>query len=253
MPSRLREGARGGGREYQAAMLPADVRRALLVEQLRRAPEALPAEPPAQAPVPAPLPQRRPPSRADAACADARVLLVRRMESMSAAAGGVTRAAELLSAQLLAAEVPADLMRVAATANQRPRQAGEGVRIGVRTLFRWVAAHRAGGWQALLPAQAPGTALAQVGEDVAQVLARYHAATGAARNLTEVAQAVNTALGRPYDDWRRLYDQARRALGKFDARANASCSRPATPAPNGPPGCPTRSATPPRWRRWTWA
>lgn len=221
IPSRIREGRLGGGgREFDASALPAETRRALLLEQLRQAPEALPAEPPPQTPVPAPVADRRPPSRADAACADARVLLIKRMESMAAGAGGMTRAAELLSAQLLAAEVPVDLMRVAATANQRPRKAGEGVRIGVRTLFRWVAAHRTGGWQALLPAPVAGTALARVGDEVAQVLSRYHASTGAARNLTEVAQAVNTALGRPFDDWRRLYDQARRALAKVDARAN---------------------------------
>jgi len=221
VPSRPR-GGRGGGREYDPAHLPPATRRALLIEQLRRAPDALPTEQPAAPPVPAPVAERRPPSRADAACADARVQLVKRIESMMAAAGGMTRAAELLSAQLLAAAVPGELLRVAATANQKPRRDGDGkgVRIGVRTLFRWASAHRSGGWQALIPAPTPAGTLSQLPEDVSAVLARYHSATGAARNLTEVAQAVNLALGRPFDDWRRLYDQARRALGKLDHRAN---------------------------------
>lgn len=224
IPSRIREGRMGGGgREFDASALPTETRRALLLEQLRRAPEALPAEPAAaEPPVPAPVttaPQRTP-SRADMACADARVLLVKRMESMAAAAGGPTRAAELLSTQLLAAEVPADLLRVAATANQRQRPTGDGVKISQRTLFRWLSAHRAGGWKALLPAPAATTALAQLGDDVAMVLDRYHSASGSARNLTHVAQAVTLQQGRPFDDWRRLYDQARRALAKVDAQAS---------------------------------
>lgn len=216
VPSRRREG-RGGGREFDASHLPAATRRALL---LQAAVPALPAVPPAadlSAPPPPPAPVRPPPTHAESACADARVLLLKHLDGMSALAGGALRAADLLAAQLHAGDAPAELLEVAAAANQRPRTAaGGGVAISSRTLRRWAGDHRRGGWHALLPAPVAHTLPAEAADDVAQVLARYHSAAGHARNLTEVAQAVTVQLGRPYDDWRRLYDRARRLVPRLD-------------------------------------
>lgn len=239
VPSRLREGSKGGGgREYDTAALPTEVRRALLSRQIQGAADMHPPGPTmavAAAAVCAPAPTvaaavvtvqtaRKPPSRLEAACADGRLALVNHLRSL-AADGGMTRAAEELSRQLQAGQAPEHLLQSAADANQRPRNpahaglAEGGVTISVRTLFRWVGDHRKGGWWALCPTPAKSTALANVEDDVAMVLKRYSSATGAARNLTQVVRDVTASLGRPFDDWAQLYGRARRALPKMDRTA----------------------------------
>lgn len=226
VPSRLRAGrVGGGGREFDAAALPAETRAALL---LQVAQVGAPMLPQPGAPAAAPLPvqpvsaqseQRRPASRREAACADARAVLVRRLEELAPLCGGITRAAQQLAQQLAQGLAAPELLAAARAANLRTRDGGHpGVRVSERTLFRWHADHSRGGWDALLPApQAQGTALAVIAPDVAAVLQRYASTHGAARNLTHVAQAVNLELGHRYDDWRSLYDRARRALPKLDA------------------------------------
>lgn len=230
IPSRVREGREGGGgREFDASALPAETRKALLARQVQQAPapgviEAVPAAASFEiAPAAAPqLPatqktDRRPPSKADAACADGRVQVVQAFISMAASMGGVTRAAAALSSDLAAADCSAELLAAAAAANARPRSQHGGVSISARTLFSWHAAHLAEGWWGLLPKPVTAKPVTELGSDVAAVLQAYSSAKGSARNLTEVTQAVNKLLGRPHDDWRRLYDQARRALPKLDA------------------------------------
>lgn len=210
VPSRQREGrAGGGGREYSAAHLPAETRAALL----------LPAAAPVPAKVPTPLPPApvataRPPSKAAAACADARVVLLQAMEHLAHITGSLAGAADALAGQISAGTADAAVLRAAQAANARARKAGTS--IGARTLWRWHTAHKAGGWDALLPADTKPQPMQAVEPDVAAVLRRYASTHGAARNLTEVAQAVNAELGNPLHQWKRLYDRARRALGKVD-------------------------------------
>lgn len=231
VPSRVREGRfGGGGREYDTSALPLPVRRALLARQVERA-AAAPAEPtPAAAPAavatrPGAVAQvptdRPPPSKADAACADARLALVNHLKALAAVEGGMTHAVQRLARDLAEAAAPEALLEQARIAHQRPRQAGasEGVPISERSLFRWVGDHRKAGWWALLPAPAPKRGLAAVADDVALVLKRYSSAQGAARNLTDVARAVTAELGRPFDEATVLYERARRALPKLDKTA----------------------------------
>lgn len=226
VPSRLRAGRNGGGgREFDAAHLPAETRAALLLQQLQPQGQGG-ATSAAAAPVPtvataqplAVLAQPRPPSRADSACADARAVLVRQLADLVPLCGGITRAAEQLAQQLRTGVAAPELLAAARSANQRARQAeGCGVPVSVRSLFDWHTAHAAGGWHALLPKpKAPPHPAPQLADDVAAVLQRYASTSGAARNLTHVAQAVTLDLGRAYDDWRTLYDRARRALPKLD-------------------------------------
>jgi putative transposase len=158
---------------------------------------------------------RRPPSRADSACADGRAVLMRLLADMIGTCGSSGYATAELSAQLHAGELSDAAMSAAQAANRKPR-AGRGVAISARTLYRWHASYLASGWWGLLPKASEAKPLAAIGDDVAAVLQGYASKTGQARNLTHVAQAVTKALGRPFDDWRRLYDQARRALGKVD-------------------------------------
>lgn len=224
VPSRIRAGrAGGGGREYDAAHLPAETRAALLLQQLQPADAAPAALPAPVAPVettavvpaaPSRLPSR-PPSRADAECADARATLVRRLHDLAPLCGGVTKAAEQLAQQLAAGIAAPELLAAARAANQRARQGAAA--LSVRTLFRWHTDHAAGGWHALLPTpKAPAAPLTALPDDVAAVLKRYASAAGSARNLTHVAQAITLDLGRPFDDWRTLYDRARRVLPRLD-------------------------------------
>lgn len=236
VPSRLRQGrAGGGGREFDSATLPAETRAALLLQALApqspagAATEQVPTSEGAPLAVaqptgtaladPAAL-QRTPPSRADAACADARAVLLRRWADLVPLCGGVTRAAEQLLGQINAGIAAPELMDAARAANRRVRGSASqahGVSLSSRTLFGWHAAHERGGWQALLPE--PKTAPAPVTElpaDVAAVLRRYASTSGAARNLTHVADAVGLELGLGYRERRALYDRARRALPKLD-------------------------------------
>ena len=124
IPSRVRQGRLGGGGlEYDCAALPAVTREALMLRQVQQAaPEMLPAHVPPQDLVP--VAPRRPPSRDESACADARVHLVRQMRDMAHLAGGISRAAEQLSRVLGSGAAEAPLCQIAAQANQRQRQAG---------------------------------------------------------------------------------------------------------------------------------
>lgn len=233
VPSRLREGrAGGGGREFDSAYLPAETRAALLLQAIER-PQV--EQPQAEVPTPqsvvptvgtgalvaAPRPAI-PASQADTACADARAMLVRVLGDMAPLCGGITRAAQQLAQQLTAGVAAPSLLATARQANQRARRqavAGAlegGVPISVRTLFGWHTAHAHGGWHALLPEPTRAPALATFAADVTAVLQRYASTAGSSRNLTHVAQAINLELGRPYDEWRSLYDRARRALPKLD-------------------------------------
>lgn len=223
VPSRLRA-ARGGGREYDCSALPAETRQSLMVASVHQAP-TLPAAPESTGPVdlvavtPATLPvaRRTPPSHADSACADARAVLMRKLADLAATCGGITAAANLLSHQLAQGDVAVELLVIAGTANRRARKAqGDGVRISVRTLFDWHKRWTADGWWGLLPEPTAAAPVAALPQDVAAVLKGYASAAGSARNLSHVAQRVTLALGRPLDDWRKLYDQARRALPKLD-------------------------------------
>ena len=228
VPSRQRPGRLGGGgREFDTAALPPETRKALLARRLKEAalpPQLEAASPtesftvaaPSQSAVSTQLAGRRPPSRADAACADARTVVVRQLMELVDAMGSITRAAAALSDHLVEDDAAEALVTAAKAANLRPRIVDGRVRIKPRTLFLWHAAYTSQGWWGLLPKPVAPTALTAVGDDVAAVIKAYASAKGSARNLTEVAQAVTRALGRPFDDWRRLYDQARRAMPKVD-------------------------------------
>lgn len=212
VPSRLREGrVGGGGREYCAAHLPAETRAALLL------PAAVPAKVPSPLP-PAPVATARPPSKAAAACADARVVLLQAMEHLAHLTGSLAGAADALAGQISAGTADAAVLHAAQAANARARKQhqGAGTSIGARTLWRWHGQHKLGGWEALLPADTKPQPVQAVEPDVAAVLRRYASTHGAARILSEVAQQVNAELGNPLHQWRRLYDRARRALGKVD-------------------------------------
>lgn len=224
VPSRLRA-ARGGGREYDcgAPSIPAETRQALLLLAVQQAP-GLPI-PPATAvaeatpvPMPAPAPPRRPPSHSDSQCADARAVLMRLVDDLAETCGSVTAATHLLSHQLASGDLSAGLLAAARAANRKERREPQrlGVQIQSRTLRAWHKAWQASNWAGLLPAPATSTPLASLPEDVAAVLKGYASAAGSARNLSHVAQRVTLAMGRPLDEWRRLYDQARRALPKLD-------------------------------------
>lgn len=232
VPSRPRAGREGGGgMEFDCAHLPAETRAALLLQQLQ--PDAAVSghdlQPGAavigaapshgSAVVAAPLPPALPnpghvASRQAAACADARAVLLRALEATQHLVGGLARAADTLSAQVAAGSAGPEVMAAAAAANARARKAGASV--SPRSLFAWHTAFKAGGWAALLPAETRPQPVTRMEPDVAAVLKRYASTHGAARNLTEVAQQVNAELGNPLHTWRRLYDRARRALGKVD-------------------------------------
>jgi putative transposase len=223
VPSRQRPGREGGGgREFDAAYLPAQARAALLLHTLEPAAPAAPA--------PALIPSRNqagttlapaqptPPSRQDAACADARTQVLNSLEALVPQCGGVTAAVANLAAQLKEGTAPAELLAAAAVAHQRKRTAGHGpgVAIGVRTLFDWRTAQATAGWWGLLPAPVKPQPVTALEEDVRRVLQRYASTAGNSRNLTRVCRDVTLDLGRPFDDWAPLYNRARRALPKVD-------------------------------------
>lgn len=221
VPSRLRGGSKGGGgREFDAAHLPAETRAALLLQSIETTPamrpsepEALPAAAPAAQTLPATPGARTPPSRQDAACADARAVVLRHLDALAAQLGGVTRAAEQLVEHVRSGQASAELSAAVQSANQR---SGSQRRLSVRTLHGWRAAQAASGWWGLLPQPSKPASVAQLAPDVAAVLRAYASTSGAARNLTHVAQRVNLELGHAFDEWRSLYERARRALPKLD-------------------------------------
>lgn len=230
VPSRLREGrAGGGGREFDSTHLPAETRAALLLQAIE--PTCTKSQTVAASPAPLDsvtnssltlraTPAVIPASQQDTACADARAVLVRVLADMAPLCGGITRAAQQLAQQLTAGVAAPSLLATARQAHQRARHtdagAPAGVPLSVRTLFGWHTAHAQGGWHALLPEPTRAPAAATFAPDVTAVLQRYASTAGSSRNLTHVAQAINLELGRPYDDWRSLYDRARRALPKLD-------------------------------------
>lgn len=222
-----REG--GGGLEYDPTALPAETRAALAERQLVNAAqtalvaaEAAPVEafaPPAppQPDVPPALPEplrRRPPSQTEKAVADARAMLVNMVHEL-APVHGIKRACALVALQLASGQAAPALQEAARVANQRAR----GAQVGLRTLIRWVAAHREHAWWGLLPAPTASVPLARLDEDVAAVLGLYHSRDARFRKLSGAAQEVTRMLGRPLDSWRALYYRAHRALKKVDKTA----------------------------------
>lgn len=214
VPSRGRAG-RGGGQEYDCSRLPAETRRALMIDRVTQAGGELAAhqEVPAATPTTALVPAstRRPPSQADKAVADARLMLVNQVLDLEPL-HGVKKAAAVLALQLASGQCAEDLRSIARTANQRARDNT----VSDRTLQRWLATYRADGWWGLLPAQVEPTPLTEVGDDVAAVLALYHSKDARFRNLSQAAQDVTKRLGREPDAWKQLYAKARRALPKVD-------------------------------------
>lgn len=223
VPHQARAG-RGGGREFDCSALPAETKQALLVAQVANAAPAVAGE--AEAPTsfapPAPkepllpaLPDqgRRPPSQADKSVADARAILVNQLLELATSVG-TTRASQLLALQLASGAASKELQAAARAANQRARNSA----VSDRTLFRWLSSYQLQGWWGLLPAPSDLPA-AKVDEDVAATLGSYLSRDPQFRKLTVAAIEVTKRLGRPYDDWRSLYDRARRALPKIDKTA----------------------------------
>lgn len=216
-PSRKAQGQQGGGGiEWDCSALPKAVRDQLVARQLATAtPALMPSPAPAPAAnLPAVAAAARVPSRTDAACADARLGLLNHLYTLADNGVGITRATQQLAAQLDTRSASPDVLGRAVVANQRAAKANPSA-VSARTLLRWHTDHAARGWAGLLPATVAAKPLAALADDVAAVLARYHSASGAARNLSHCAQAVNVEMGRPYDDWKALAHRARRALPKL--------------------------------------
>lgn len=223
VPSRPRTGRQGGGgNEFDCSALPAETRQALMLDQVAKAGAVVaaqqeaplplaPAAAPAGALAPtAAQPERRPPSQADKAVADARMVLVDQVLRLSAVSGS-KKAARLLALQLETGECSQDLLAAARTANQRARTAA----VAPRSLERWLSIYRKDGWWGLLPASSdPGTM--ELEQDVAAVLGLYHSRDPQWRNLSAAAKEVNRRLDRPHDEWNRLYQRAKRVLPKLD-------------------------------------
>lgn len=217
VPNRPRGGRQGGGgSEYDCSALPAETRQALMLDRVASAGAVIAAH---QEAAPEPQPpvarvcdlvqaDRRPPSQADKAVADARVVLVNQLLDV-AALEGLKKSARLLALQLEAGQCSAELLATARTANQRARTSA----VAPRTLERWLSTYRKDGWWGLLPAAAD-TAPTEIDADVAAVLGLYHSRDPQFRNLSRAAIDVTKQLGREYDTWKSLYAKARRALPK---------------------------------------
>lgn len=214
---------RGGGKEYDCSALPPETQRALMITQVANAASLVAASPeatdltsfapPAQAPAQTPaLPGqgRRPPSQTEKAVADSRVILVTQLLELASTAG-TTRASQLLALQLASGAASKELQTAARTANQRARNSA----VSDRTLFRWLSCYQAHGWWGLLPSPVEPTAH-KVDDDVAATIGSYLSRDPQFRKLTVAAIEVTKKLGRPYDDWRSLYDRTRRALPKVN-------------------------------------
>ncbi|WP_076509142.1 Mu transposase C-terminal domain-containing protein [Pseudacidovorax sp. RU35E] len=220
LPSRQRAGREGGGgMEYDCSALPAETRKAILVNQIAAVPVlptaalATPIAKPIQS---AALPAvataaRRPPSDQERACADARLILIQHAIDL-AGLQGRDKACQMLALQLLTGQASAELQMAARLANRRARTAA----VSARTLYRWLSQYQTDGWSGLLPAEQTREVVAALDEDVAEVLARYHSRNALYRNLSVAAKEVTKDLGRTYDSWEQLYGRARRALAKVD-------------------------------------
>jgi len=208
---------RGGGLEYDCSRLPAETRTALMIDQVATATAQIaalaevPTATQPQLPVRHVASERRPPSQGDKAVADARITLVNQLLALEGL-HGVKRAASIIALQLAAGECTDELRQAARTANQRARDTS----VSDRTLLRWLSTYRAHGWWGLLPAPVEATPVAEVDDDVAQVLALYHTKDARFRNLSQAAQDVTKRLQRPADAWKQLYARARRALPKVN-------------------------------------
>jgi putative transposase len=217
VPSRARAG-RGGGQEFDCSKLPAETRTALMIDKVATAGGAIAAHTEALAldsqtgiNLPAVTePERRPPSQADKAVADARVVLVTQLLDLQHF-HGIKKAVNLLALQLSAGTCSVELKATARTANQRARDNS----ISTRTLQRWLATYRTEGWWGLLPAQAEAPVI-ELDDDVAAVLGLYHSKDAQFRNLSDAAKDVTRKLRRDFDTWTQLYAKARRALPKLD-------------------------------------
>jgi putative transposase len=217
VPSRARAG-RGGGQEFDCSKLPEETRTALMLNTVATAASAIAAHGEVQAldtqtdiNLPAVTePERRPPSQADKAVADARVVLVTQLLDLQHF-HGTKKAASLLALQLASGNCSMELKSTARTANQRARDNG----ISTRTLQRWLSTYRTEGWWGLLPAQVDPQAI-ELGDDVAAVLGLYHSKDARFRNLSDAAKDVTRKLRRDFDTWKQLYARARRALPKVD-------------------------------------
>ena len=218
-----RRAARGGGCEYDCSALPADTRKALLVEQIAQAAPvlagtvkvALPAAPTAlptvHAPASVPALARRAPSQQESACADARLILVTQVLELGRF-NGTTKACQLLALQLVSGQCSPELMDAARLASKRARTAI----VSERTLFRWLSQYQQQGWWGLLPATSAQERVTELDADVAAVLSLYHSRDARFRNLTSAAKHVVKQLGLEVDCWTALYYRARRALSKVD-------------------------------------
>lgn len=221
VPSRPRAGRQGGGgNEFDCSALPAETRQALMLDQVAKASAVVAAhhETPLQISPPATQAEsalavrteRRPPSQADKAVADARMVLVNQLLDL-AAVSGLKKAARVLALQLETGECSADLLSAARTANQRARTTA----VAPRSLERWLSIYRKDGWWGLLPAGGDQIAT-EVDQDVAAVLGLYHSRDPQWRNLSAAAKEVNRQLDRPHDEWNRLYQRAKRVLPRLD-------------------------------------
>lgn len=223
VPSRPRAGRDGGGgMEYDCAALPAETRAALATRQISTAavtvlasvPTPAVQQPPAEVAPAAARTTSRPASLDDQAVADARVILIHQVQDL-AHLHGIKKACAILALQLASGQASSSLVETARTANRRARKGSSG--ISARSLERWLATHRDGGWTALLPAQ-PAVDLptpATLDDDVAQVLAMYHSKDARFRKLSGAAKEVTKRLGRDIDSWTALYQRARRAVAKL--------------------------------------
>jgi putative transposase len=217
IPFRARAG-RGGGQEFDCSKLPAETRTALMIDKVATAGGAIAAHSEVRALdtqtgvnlAAVAEPERRPPSQADKAVADARVVLVTQLLDLQHF-HGTKKAASLLALQLASGTCSLELKATARTANQRARDNG----ISTRTLQRWLSTYRAEGWWGLLPATTDGQ-IWQIEDDVAAVLGLYHSKDAQFRNLSDAAKDVTRKLQRDFDTWKQLYARARRALPKLN-------------------------------------
>jgi putative transposase len=215
---------RGGGREYLASQLPEETQRALMLLPPKRQPlpapgaidaaiQTMPVAQAALAPAPAAklpaLPTRKMPSHNEKAVADARMYLVNAVTDMAQSIG-YTRACASIALQLSSGQASSELRSMALQANQRLRDDA----VSERSLQRYISDYQKGGWWALLPAPKLDKPL-EVNEDVAAVLGLYHSTDALYRNLSKAAIDITKQLRRPYDEWRKLYDRARRVLPKI--------------------------------------
>ena len=218
---RARSG-RGGGREYLASMLPDETQRALMLMPNKAGsahplPVSLDTVQPEPAPIaaqkatlPAAAPARRMPSQQEKAVADARLYLIKAVGDL-AQSMGYNKACATVALQLASGQASQELQSMAVVANQRLRDSA----VSARSLQRYIADYQKGGWWALLPAEKQAKPL-ELDEDVAAVLGLYHSTDAMYRNLSKAAIDVNKMMRRPYDEWRKLYDKARRVLPKVD-------------------------------------